>query len=396
MPINKLLFSHLVKSCPEIHIKRLQAVMDVSMGLQRSQALSISAMGRYLQSEIGIKHRIKRVDRLLGNKHLYSELADIYAGLSHYVFKYVAQDKYSPIVVDLCYLKDSHDIQMLSAEVASQGRTIPLYREVFELNQLKGRAKEFLSKLACCIPERQDVLIIMDAGFGEDWFEAIEARNWHWLVRARGGKYIKLSESHNWEEANKLFKEANSRAKSYDSAYITKNHCRPCRVIMKKGLTVHKRKKPLKLPRNYHSANGSYSRLAKEPWILATNLPKVYPATKVLNAYKKRMQIEESFRDIKSARYGLGGRTIQTRCVYRWGISMLLAAIVQITLWIIGVIGHSQGFQKKFQSNTVRDKKVFSYFYLGKLIVEFNKLHELFFDFDNLPSIIDRELHGLN
>lgn len=288
MPINKLLFSHLVKSCPEIHIKRLQAVMDVSMGLQRSQALSISAMGRYLQSEIGIRHRIKRVDRLLGNKHLYSELADIYAGLSHYVFKYVAQDKYSPIVVDLCYLKDSHDIQMLSAEVASQGRTIPLYREVFELNQLKGRAKEFLSKLACCIPERQDVLIIMDAGFGEDWFEAIEARNWHWLVRARGGKYIKLSESHNWEEANKLFKEANSRAKSYDSAYITKNHCRPCRVIMKKGLTVHKRKKPLKLPRNYHSANGSYSRLAKEPWILATNLPKVYPATKVLNAYKKK------------------------------------------------------------------------------------------------------------
>ena len=132
--------------------------------------------------------------------------------------------------------------------------------------------------------------------------------------------------------------------------------------------------------------------MAKEPWVLATNLPKAYPATKVLNAYKKRMQIEESFRDLKSTRYGLGGRTIQTRCIYRWGISLLLAAIVQITLWIIGVIGHSQGFQRKFQSNTVGDKKVFSYFYLGQLIVEFNKLHELIFDFDNLPLIIKNEL----
>lgn len=71
---------------------------------------------------------------------------------------------------------------------------------------------------------------------------------------------------------------------------------------------------------------------------------------------------------------------------------MLLAAIAQITLWIIGVIGHSQGFQKVFQSNTVKDKKVFSYFYLGQLIVEFNKLKELVINYRNLPTIIETEL----
>jgi len=104
------------------------------------------------------------------------------------------------------------------------------------------------------------------------------------------------------------------------------------------------------------------------------------------------MQIEESFRDIKSARYGLGGRNVETRCIYRWGILMLLAAIAQITLWIIGVIGHSQGFQKIFQSNTVKDRKVFSYFYLGQLIVEFNKINELNFNYKSLPTIIETEL----
>lgn len=392
MPINDLLFFHLGEFCPEIHTKRLQAVMDVATGLQHSQKLSISAIGRHLKSDAKLKHRIKKVDRLLGNKHLYSELSDIYSGLSQYVFKYIAQDKISPIVIDLCFLKDDQDIQMLSAEIATQGRTVPLYREVFEKGQLKGREKEFISKLGLCIPEGRDVLIIMDAGFGDSWFAAIETKNWYWLVRARSGKYVKLSEHEDWQEASELFSQIGTRAKCYENAYITKNQPRACRIITKNGSSISKRKKPMKLPRNYNAANGNYQRLSKEPWLLATNIPKKYNTTQVLNAYKKRMQIEESFRDIKSIRYGLGGRQVETRCIYRWGIIILLAAIAQISLWIIGVIGHSQGFQKEFQSNTVKDKKVFSYFYLGQLIVEFNKLNELIFDYEDLPKLIETEL----
>ena len=392
MSIDELLFFHLEDFCPEIHAKRLQAVMDVATAIQQSQQLSISAIGRYLKSDTQLKHRIKKVDRLVGNKHLYSELGSIYMGLSQYVFKYIAQDKLSPIVIDLCYLKDNQDIQMLSAEVATQGRTLPLYRDVFEKGELKGREKEFIAKLFVCLPEGRDVLIIMDAAFGDNWFEAIESQKWYWLVRARSGKYIKLSDGAQWQEASELFNPIGPRAKCYEEAYITKNQPRACRVITKKGSTLSKRKKPAKLPRNYNAANGNYQRLAKEPWILATNLPKNYTTTQVLNAYKKRMQIEESFRDIKNTRYGLGGRQIETRCIYRWGTFMLLAAIAQITLWIIGVIGHSQGFQRVFQSNTVKDKKVFSYFYLGQLIVEFNKLNELIMDYKNLPQLIQSEL----
>lgn len=392
MSMNEFLFLHLEDCCPEIHINRLQAVMDVATGIQHSKRLSIASIGRHLESDAQVKHRIKKVDRLLGNKHLYGELATIYKGLSHYVFKYIAQDKVAPIVIDLCYLKDDHDIQMLSAEVATQGRTLPLYREVFEKGELKGREKEFITQVSGCIPEGREVLVIMDAGFGDEWFAAIESKNWYWLVRARGGKYLKLSKEGEWREASELFEEIGPRAKCYEEAYITKSHPRPCRVVTKRGSGVSQRKKPAKLPRNYHSANGNYQRLAKEPWVLATNAPIKYNTTQILNAYKKRMQIEESFRDIKNPRYGLGGRSIETRCIYRWGIFMLLAAIAQITLWIIGVIGHSQGYQKVFQSNTVKDKKVFSYFYLGQLIVEFNRVHELIIDYQNLSNVIETEL----
>src|ERR1700730_13834815 len=104
MTINELLFLHLKENCAEIHAKRLQAVMDVATGVQSSQRLSITTIGRNLKSDSKLKHRVKKVDRLIGNEHLYTEVADIYVGLSHYVFQYIAQDKVSPIVIDLCFL----------------------------------------------------------------------------------------------------------------------------------------------------------------------------------------------------------------------------------------------------------------------------------------------------
>lgn len=392
MTVSETVYLQLEQFCPEVHVSRLQAVMDVAVGLTKSKRLTIAEIGRHLPSQIDLKHRIKKVDRVLGNHHLYDELNSIYSGLSQYVFKYIAHDHYAPIVVDLCYLKDTHDIQMLSAEVATQGRTIPLYREVFNSGELKGRESDFIAKLSECIPSGRDILIIMDAGFGDDWFAAIESQNWYWLVRARGGKHIKLSQSEEWQEASELFDKAGTRAKCYENAYITKSESRPCRVIIKKGSLASNRKRPSRLPRNYNSANGNYQRTAKEPWILATNLPKLYDTTKIINAYKKRMQIEESFRDIKSPRYGLAGRYFQTRNVYRWGVAMLLAAIAQIILWIIGVLGHGQGLQKIFQVNTAHHKKQFSYFFLGQLLVEHNELGRLNIPFENLQPAIEAEL----
>ncbi len=121
--------------------------------------------------------------------------------------------------------------------------------------------------------------------------------------------------------------------------------------------------------------SGRYKSSGKEPWLLATNLlDEKYKAVEIVKLYSKRMQIEESFRDLKSYQFGLCGRYIRTKCVHRWGVKMLLTAIVQITYWVIGVLGHSQGMQKIFQANTVKDRKVFSYFMLGKLIIEHDRL----------------------
>jgi hypothetical protein len=392
MNAGKLLHNYLSGYCEEIHNNRLQAVMDVAEGLQKSQNLALSAMGRNMPGPMDSKHKIKKVDRLESNEHLHSELESLYEGLSSYIFQYISKESTTPVIIDLCYLKDSREIQMLSAEVALKGRSLPLYREVFRSGGLKGRAQDFITKLSKCIPVGTSVIIVMDAGFGEDWFAAVERIEWHWLVRVRQGKQIKLSENSDWLEMKDFFDNVGTRAQHYPKAQIMKYHERNCRLISKKNCLKNTKKGYRKQPRHYNAGNGDYARSWKEPWVLATNLPDKFNTTQILNFYKKRMQIEESFRDLKSHRFGLGARYARTECVCRWGVKMLLAAIVQIIYWIVGIIAHSQNYQEHFQANTVKDKKIFSYFYLGKLMFEHNKVENLDIKRDDIPKIIQMEL----
>lgn len=386
-----LLHRHLMEECPYIHSKRLQALMDVACGLQKRQKLTLTEMGRGLSGPSSIKNRVKKVDRLESNEQLYEEISSIYFGLSSFLFKYLSQDN-TAIIIDLCCLKDGQDIQMLSAEIAFKGRSIPLYREVFKSGGFSGRAASFIRALEHCIPANKKVVFIMDAGFGEEWLRAIEEKHWYWLVRIRQGKMVKLSEEQEWQGVKDLIPLLPQRTTSYDEARIIKEHDHPCRVITTRK-APSKRKKPTRAPRNDKAGSNKYRRSANEPWILATNLPKIdFETAKVIQYYSKRMQIEQSFRDVKNHQFGLCARDIQTRSIYRWGIKMLLASIVQLLFWIIGVIGHSQGFQSIFQANTVKDKKVFSYFYLGQLIVEYDKLNDLIIDFEQLPTLIEQEL----
>ncbi len=73
---------------------------------------------------------------------------------------------------------------------------------------------------------------------------------------------------------------------------------------------------------------------------------------------------------------------------------MLLAAIVQMIFWIVGVVAHSQGLQKFFHTNTVKNKKVFSNFTLGNLVIEFDKLKELHINPQKIHQALEAELHA--
>ena len=232
----------------------------------------------------------------------------------------------------------------------------------------------------------------MDAGFYEAWFKEIESNGWHWICRIRMGKKIKLKEDENWQSMDEFMPTVKLKTTVYEGVLLSKQHERPCRMVTTRKASKGRVVKLSRGKTTRKLGRGRYREAAKEPWVLATNLSQEYKGSDVIKYYEKRMQIEESFRDLKSKQFGLAARNVRTKCIHRWGVKILLAAIVQITYWIIGIIGHSQGMQKIFQVNTVKDRKVFSYFTLGKLIIEHDKIRQIQFSEHTLSEVIKQEL----
>ncbi|SFB37851.1 hypothetical protein SAMN04515620_1571, partial [Collimonas sp. OK607] len=60
--------------------------------------------------------------------------------------------------------------------------------------------------------------------------------------------------------------------------------------------------------------------------------------------------IEQTFRDIKNAQFGLGLSQSQTRDPLRFSILLLIGALAMYALWIIGLTAQHQGFKIQYGS----------------------------------------------
>ena len=121
-----------------------------------------------------------------------------------------------------------------------------------------------------------------------------------------------------------------------------------------------------------------YSSLNSEPWIIATNISEdpdntdkkpVQIAKLVYNGYKKRMQIEQNFRDDKSPRFGFAWRESRTRDTMKISALCLIATITALIQWLIGFTAEQQGMHYEFQANTIKSHRVLSFLFLGKQVI---------------------------
>ncbi|MCE2596725.1 hypothetical protein K6Y31_18230 [Motilimonas cestriensis] len=85
--------------------------------------------------------------------------------------------------------------------------------------------------------------------------------------------------------------------------------------------------------------------------------------------YAKRMQIEESFRDLKSPAYGFGLRHCRSRSTKRLDILLLISLLAEVVLWCIGLIARQQNWQYQFQANTIKTRHVLSITRLAKEVL---------------------------
>ena len=86
--------------------------------------------------------------------------------------------------------------------------------------------------------------------------------------------------------------------------------------------------------------------------------------------YALRMQIEESFRDLKSTRFGLSLELHLTYQVERLQVMLLIAALALMVAWLMGKATELTGQHWQYQANTVKKRKVLSTIFIGLKMID--------------------------
>ncbi|MBI2294628.1 MAG: IS4 family transposase [Betaproteobacteria bacterium] len=355
--------------CPRIHSTRLTAILAAVAAAVRSRRLTLTELGRALIGKAYVKHSIKRVDRLLGNRHLAAERFDLYQALARRVVGALAQPL---IVVDWTDLTLDRRWQLLRAALPIGGRCLTLYEEVHPLTRFGNPRvhRAFLAKLKTLLPAGVTPILITDAGFRAPWFKAVNHLGWHWIGRIRNRTYLRPHGTGAWIGCKTLYAQAHARPQALGAYDIVRSNPVAC------GLYLVKRPQRYRVRKSVFGApvrsNQSLkqARAQREPWLLAASLSLTHldPA-QIVNAYAKRMQIEEAFRDLKCMRYGLGFSLSLSRSRERLAVLLLIALLSFFVLWLIGQQALARGLQFHYQSNTRRTRPVLSLFNLAALLV---------------------------
>jgi hypothetical protein len=113
-----------------------------------------------------------------------------------------------------------------------------------------------------------------------------------------------------------------------------------------------------------------YRKLHRAPWLLATSLAhEPGSARRVKHLYALRMQIEETFRDVKSHRWGFGLRYARSGSARRIEILVLLTALAALVLWLVGLAGRAGNLARHLQANTEHTRRVLSTPFVGRLLL---------------------------
>ena len=354
---------------PQMHSTRRQSVQAAVRSVLDGAMLSVTSVGRGIEPGAFEKHRIKRADRLLSNRHFQNERFALYQAMGRLVLGTIPR----PVIsVDWSNLGRCKTRYLLRASVAVSGRAITLYEEAHPREGfMKARVeRRFLSRLAELLGPSRRPVIITDAGFHNPWLRAVAALGWDFVGRGRGRVMLASDTDNDWEHARSMFPLATKTPRTLSKSRRSRANPIQCHFVL------------VKQPRRYrHDSNimgrraqGHYSnkqaRAQREPWLLATSLPLNHrlACQRVVDCYTTRMQIEEAFRDINSQRFGLAYRACQSQRLERIQMLLLIAHLAQLVAWVLALRVIAAGLHRRYQANTVANRTVLSMVYLGRRV----------------------------
>jgi hypothetical protein len=236
------------------------------------------------------------------------------------------------IVVALDWTEFDKDDQSTIAAylVTSHGRATPLVWKTVRKSELKNQRNEheyqIIRRLQEILPEGVSITLLADRGFGDQkLFAYLELLGWSYAIRFR--QLIKVTAAGMTKRAADWVP-ISGHAKMLKGVLITGAKTGIPAVVVKhqKGM--------------------------KEAWCIATNRADL-GAAGVVRLYARRFTIEETFRDIKDNHFGMGLSATHIATPERRDRLLLIAAVAQALLTLLGAAGEACGLDRTLKANTV-------------------------------------------
>tara|TARA_B110001452_G_scaffold253182_1_gene243630 strand:- start:360 stop:1139 length:780 start_codon:yes stop_codon:yes gene_type:complete len=232
----------------------------------------------------------------------------------------------------------------------------------------------FLTKLKVLLSAECKPIIVTDAGFKTPWFRQVLSLGWDYVGRTRKPNFYVINGCKDWQCITQLYKSASQTPKTFNGS-ITRYSPLECRLVLYKN--TNKGRHHINRQGIPHSSSQSkqHAKGGKDPWLLSTSLKQTQSlGRRAVAIYRTRMQIEEGFRDMKSSTFGLGYNASQSYKLARLAVLLFLNVVASLVLIVLGmaIVLAKQHFQ--YQANTVKNRRVLSYHFIGLRVIADRRL----------------------
>jgi hypothetical protein len=222
--------------------------------------------------------------------------------------------------------------------------------------------------------------VVSDAGFHGDFFRTVSSLGWDFIGRIRGTAQLRCDGK--LRTKAQLYALATRCARDFPRSELYAHNSLPCRLVLARRPHTKRRSKP-----TTNKELIQYRKSARDPWLLATSLSsESHSAASVIDTYATRMQIEESFRDAKSGRFGLGLGQTRASTRERHGVQFLLAALSLAVALLVGLDAEERKLHLQFQASSIKTRRVLSLVRLGLEIVR--RLAHRYLDVATLRALL--------
>jgi Transposase DDE domain len=315
----------------DLHAKRVLSLSLATLGVLHAASLSVYAIGQALALARGTKgkHGVKQVDRLLSNTGI-----NVWQLFALWVPWVLGQRKKAVVSLDWTDFDSDDQTTLVAALKTRHGRSTPLVWLTVQKSALKGVRNEvedtLLLRLREVIAPEVQVTLLADRGFGDQkLYELLGKLGFDYVVRFRQCISVTSQEGERRPAAGWV--PASGRAFRLPAACVTEDQTLVGAVVCvkKKGM--------------------------KEPWCLVTSL-RTATAAQVVALYARRFSIEESFRDMKDLRFGMGLAAMSIAEPERRDRLLLLGALAMALLTLLGAAGEKLGMERYLKANTAKSR----------------------------------------